>query len=55
MKILRPAALIAFLLMISCKHDTKDSQTDENKTASIQTDEDFRPAFHFSPKENWMT
>ncbi|MCL6220675.1 glycoside hydrolase family 32 protein [Zunongwangia pacifica] len=54
MNILRPAALIAFLLLVSCKNDTKDSQTDENKTASIQTDKDFRPAFHFSPKENWM-
>tara|TARA_Y100001947_G_scaffold73026_1_gene61780 strand:+ start:349 stop:537 length:189 start_codon:yes stop_codon:yes gene_type:complete len=54
MTILRLAALIALLFLASCKNNTQDQEKSKNKTASIQTDEDFRPSFHFSPKENWM-
>ena len=54
MKILRPAALIALLVFASCKNKNQDQQTPETETVSIQTDEDFRPSFHFSPKEHWM-
>ena len=54
MKILRPAALIALLVFASCKNKDQDQKTPETETVSIQTDEDFRPSFHFSPKEHWM-
>jgi levanase/fructan beta-fructosidase len=41
------------MLLFSCKDNNKES---EEKTTEVttQSDTDFRPAFHFTPEENWM-
>lgn len=41
--------------ILSCKNneqETNDSK--EGQIAEVQTDEDFRPNFHFTPEKNWM-
>ncbi|SDS22987.1 glycoside hydrolase family 32 protein [Gramella sp. MAR_2010_147] len=41
--------------VISCKNDTKNTEkTTDEKIAKAQSDEDFRPNFHFTPEKNWM-
>jgi levanase/fructan beta-fructosidase len=45
--------LIGTIMLFSCKDNNKGS--DEKTTeVTAQSDTDFRPAFHFTPKENWM-
>lgn len=47
--------LFSVTMLLSCK-DNKSKNESEEKTTEVtsQTDEDFRPNFHFTPKEGWM-
>jgi len=53
MKKLKSIICLAVLLLglVSCKSDKKAEEVAEVK---VQTDEDFRPNFHFTPEKNWM-
>ena len=39
--------------MFSCKENNKETN-EETSEVTAQNDTDFRPAFHFTPNENWM-
>ncbi len=48
-------ALSAILLPFSCKNDQKeDEKSTEIAEKPIAENEKFRPAFHFTPEQNWM-
>ncbi|MCB7482272.1 glycoside hydrolase family 32 protein [Christiangramia sediminis] len=53
MKKLKSIICLGVLLLglASCKSDKKAEEVAEVK---VQTDEDFRPNFHFTPEKNWM-
>ncbi|MGY5848094.1 glycoside hydrolase family 32 protein [Salegentibacter sp. HM20] len=43
---------VLFFSLFSCKQ--KEEEKESNEVVTNQADEDFRPEFHFTPKENWM-
>ena len=45
-------SVLVFAFTISCKK--KEDDTKGQPVAEAQSDENFRPNFHFTPKENWM-
>jgi len=45
--------LLSAMLLFSCKDNNK-AANGETPEVGAQSDTDFRPAFHFTPKENWM-
>ncbi len=47
---------IIFTIFISCKNEPQTTQNQEEVTTSnvVWHEEEHRPQFHFSPKENWM-
>ncbi len=52
-----PVIIYLALTMVtftSCKNENKESGEKEVAEVKVQQDEDFRPNFHFTPKENWM-
>ena len=40
--------------LFSCKENKAEKNAQEIASTTNQTDEDFRPNFHFTPKANWM-
>ncbi|MGW1453950.1 glycoside hydrolase family 32 protein [Salegentibacter agarivorans] len=47
------SCLLSAMLMFSCKENNKETN-EETPEVTAQNDTDFRPAFHFTPNENWM-
>ena len=47
---------IIFTIFISCKNEPQTTENQEEVTTSnvVWHEEEHRPQFHFSPKENWM-
>lgn len=45
--------LIGTIMLFSCKDNNKGSN-EKTSEVTAQIDTDFRPAFHFTPEENWM-
>lgn len=51
--ILLSGFLLSAMLLFSCRDDNKGAN-EKTTEISAQSDTDFRPAFHFTPEENWM-
>ncbi|WP_037319087.1 glycoside hydrolase family 32 protein [Salegentibacter sp. Hel_I_6] len=51
--IILSSCFLSLMLMFSCKENNKESD-EETLEVTAQSDTDFRPAFHFTPEENWM-
>ncbi|MCM4155521.1 glycoside hydrolase family 32 protein [Gramella sp. AN32] len=47
-------AIFSLITTQSCKEGDEKKSNNQVASSEIQEDEDFRPNFHFSPKENWM-
>ena len=46
---------LSVTVLISCKGNKDENEAkDKTSEVAIQADEDFRPNFHFTPKEGWM-
>ncbi len=49
--------LLCFICLLSCRETDKKSTKSENMivdSTQVKTGEQYRPAFHFTPKEKWM-
>ena len=48
---------ICFICLLSCRETDQKSTKSENMivdSTQVKTGEQYRPAFHFTPKEKWM-